>query len=229
MLRARDLATMIGLTIIATTTDEGQFRAAGGLVVLRRGEVMVVATDGHRISVANHAASGDVVGSAIIPISAMAMIRRMAGDDDASITMRSGHVVVASGRRTLIARQMDDTYPDHERFFVADAPISIRVDRDALLRAVRRVILVASDSAVMMDLQPGRIVMTSSSAGAGSARDVVSVPHDAAARVALNGMYLIDILAAVAEDHVTIDLRDASHQVVIRAPGVRYAMMPLRV
>src|SRR5260221_8667250 len=77
------LAAMIGKTIFAISTEESRFTLNGALLILKKGGVIMVATDGHRLSMVE--SSGELAGitgsyRALLPRKAMGELQKLATD-----------------------------------------------------------------------------------------------------------------------------------------------------
>src|SRR6202142_4255453 len=88
------LASMIAKTIFAISTEESRFTLNGALLVLRKGGLVMVATDGHRLAMVE--SSGELAGiegayRALLPRKAMSELQKLAGESDpAAIVKFSG-------------------------------------------------------------------------------------------------------------------------------------------
>src|SRR3984957_13962459 len=116
------LASMIGKTIFSISSEESRFTLNGALLVLRKGGLVMVATDGHRLAMVE--SSGDLPGvegayRALLPRKAMAEMQKLAGEaDPASILKFSGdenHLFFQLGERLLLSRKLTGNFPDYER------------------------------------------------------------------------------------------------------------------
>src|SRR5215471_14743158 len=77
------LGAMIGKTVFAISTEESRFTLNGALLVLRKGGLVMVATDGHRLAmVESEGELSGVTGSyrALLPRKAMLELQKLAGD-----------------------------------------------------------------------------------------------------------------------------------------------------
>ena len=91
-------------------------------MVLRKGGLAMVATDGHRLAMVE--STTDIPGisgayRALLPKKAMSEIQKLAGDSDpAAIVHFSGdenHLFFQLGDRLLLSRKLTGNFPDYER------------------------------------------------------------------------------------------------------------------
>ncbi len=141
------LASMIGKTIFSISTEESRFTLNGALLVLRKGGVVMVATDGHRLAMVRKApeisqASTQRI-SALLPRKAMQELQKLAGESDpAAIVKFSGdenHLFFQLGDRLLLSRKLTGNFPDFERVLPKDQPNSVTLEREEFRGAIERV------------------------------------------------------------------------------------------
>ncbi len=116
------LASMIGKTIFSISSEESRFTLNGALMVLRKGGLAMVATDGHRLAMVESTADlPGITGAyrALLPKKAMSELQKLAGDSDpAAIVHFSGdenHLFFQLGDRLLLSRKLTGNFPDYER------------------------------------------------------------------------------------------------------------------
>src|ERR1700726_2724410 len=85
------LGGMIAKTIFAISSEESRFTLNGALLVLKKGSMAMVATDGHRLAMVE--SSGDLPGitgayRALLPRKAMAELQKLASDADPASMVR---------------------------------------------------------------------------------------------------------------------------------------------
>src|SRR6516225_10175435 len=140
------LASMIGKTIFSISSEESRFTLNGALLVLRKGGMAMVATDGHRLAMVE--SSGEIAGipgayRALLPRKAMAELQKLAADSDpAAILHLSGddnHLFFQLGDRLLLSRKLTGNFPDYERVLPKEHGHSVVLERDELRSAIERV------------------------------------------------------------------------------------------
>src|SRR5499427_3948249 len=85
------LASMIGKTIFAISSEESRFTLNGALLVLKKGGIILVATDGHRLAMTESSVElPGITGSyrALLPRKAMGELQKLAGEVDAASQVR---------------------------------------------------------------------------------------------------------------------------------------------
>ena len=84
-------------------------------------------------------------------------------------------------------------------------------------------------------LDKGRVEVTSSSPEFGEAKETLPVDYnDGSMQICFNAQYVLDFLAAVTTDVVSLELKDEVSQAVMKPVGAEgydytYVIMPMRV
>ena len=89
--------------------------------------------------------------------------------------------------------------------------------------------------AVKIQIENGKVDVTSSSPELGEAKETLPVEYTGASmQICFNAQYVLDFLSAVSSDTVSLDLKDEVSQAVMKPVGVdgydyTYVIMPMRV
>ena len=235
---------MVSKTQFAITGEDTRYFLNGALFVLRPEEMTLVATDGHRLALVNMARNGGAEGAdetkAIFPKKTLGELARllMEGDaEDVSYERGENHLFFHVGQRLLISRMIDGQFPAYERVIPKGNDKHIEFERDRLTNAVKRVQILSNERsrAVKIQIDKGKVEITSSSPDVGEARETLTVDYSGASmQICFNAQYVIDFLSAVATDIVSLDLKDEVSQAVMKPVGAEgydytYVIMPMRV
>ena len=234
---------MVGKTQFAITGEDTRYFLNGALFVLRSGEMNLVATDGHRLALVSVSRDGqpksDDESKAILPKKTLGELGRLMAEGDGDIGYERGenHLFFTSGDRLLISRMIDGQFPAYERVIPKANDKHIEFERDRLTNAVKRVALMSNERsrAVKFQIDKGKVDVTSSSPDLGEARETLPVEYNGAPmQICFNAQYVLDFLAAVATDVVSLELKDEVSQAVMKPIGAEgydytYVIMPMRV
>ena len=235
---------MVAKTQFAITGEDTRFFLNGALFVLRPGEMSLVATDGHRlalVTVARNGSStkGDAENKAILPKKTMGELGRLLSEGEGDISYERGenHLFFDVGGRLLISRMIDGQFPAYERVIPKGNDKHIEFERDRLTNAVKRVALLSNERsrAVKIQIDKGKVDVTSSSPDLGEAKETLPVEYTGATmQICFNAQYVLDFLSAVTTDVVSLDLKDEVSQAVMKPVGAEgydytYVIMPMRV
>jgi len=234
---------MVAKTQFAITGEDTRYFLNGALFVLKPEEMSLVATDGHRlalVSVARNGGKRDAAESkAILPKKTLGELGRLLGEGDGDIGYERGenHLFFQVGERMLISRMIDGQFPAYERVIPKGNDKHIEFERDRLTNAVKRVALLSNERsrAVKIQIEKGKVDVTSSSPDLGEAKETLPVDYSGSAmQICFNAQYVLDFLAAVATDVVSLELKDEVSQAVMKPVGAEgydytYVIMPMRV
>jgi len=238
------LKEMVAKTQFAITGEDTRYFLNGALFVLRPESMSLVATDGHRLAlvtvVRNQKAPKDADEvRAILPKKTLGELGRLLqeGDDDIRYERGENHLFFDVGGRLLISRMIDGQFPAYERVIPKGNDKHIEFERDRLTNAVKRVALLSNERsrAVKIQIDNGRVDVTSSSPDLGEAKETLPVEYAGPSlQICFNAQYVLDFLSAVSTDVVSLDLKDEVSQAVMKPVGAEgydytYVIMPMRV
>jgi DNA polymerase-3 subunit beta len=234
---------MVAKTQFAITGEDTRYFLNGALFVLKPEEMSLVATDGHRLALVSVTRDGksknDAESKAILPKKTLGELGRLLGEGDGDIGYERGenHLFFQVGDRMLISRMIDGQFPAYERVIPKGNDKHIEFERDRLTSAVKRVALLSNERsrAVKIQIDKGKVDVTSSSPDLGEAKETLPVEYSGAPmQICFNAQYVLDFLAAVATDVVSLELKDEVSQAVMKPVGAEgydytYVIMPMRV
>ncbi len=228
---------MVGKIFFAISTQESRFQLCGALMELQDEALTLVATDGHRLALIESAVDGLTENEGVlVPRKALQELQRFEGDD-LDFRRSDHHLSFSVGRRQLICRILEGTFPDYERVISKDNPEHAIVDRQMLREVVQRVSLLTGDRvrAIRMELHPEQLVFSAANPDLGEAREELACEYDGGSmNLGVNPDYMVDFLSAVGTDNIRLEVKDENSQcVAYPVDGVdkRYVcvIMPIRL
>jgi len=244
MLERSAVKEMVAKTQFAITGEDTRYFLNGALFVLKPEEMSLVATDGHRLALVSVTRNGkgknDAAESkAILPKKTLGELGRLLSEGDGDIGYERGenHLFFQVGERMLISRMIDGQFPAYERVIPKGNDKHIEFERDRLTNAVKRVALLSNERsrAVKIQIDKGKVDVTWSSPDLGEAKETLPVEYSGSPmQICFNAQYVLDFLAAVATDVVSLELKDEVSQAVMKPVGAEgydytYVIMPMRV
>ncbi len=206
--------------------------------------IRVVSTDGHRLSFAS-AAIGDsdflltqTQKNVIIPKKGVVEILRLLEDNETeyiSLGVDQGVVIVKTDRTFLRVSLIDGEYPDYKRVIPAGRGKVIRINRDQLLHAVRRMCVVSSEryNGMIMTLSQKKVSLNSINNDVGEANDEIEVEYDGEERnIGYNVRYLADAVEVIDEESVDFEINEEMRPTILRGTGndtYFCIIMPLKI
>ncbi len=240
---------LIRKTLFAVGDNDARYILNGLLVTLTAVEkktmLRLVGTDGHRLAVAEQevteASAKDAPREikAIIPKKAALEMRRLLEEEDGEplIGFTKNLMIFRKSGLLLTSRLMEGTYPNYQQVVPKDKEVEKRVtvDRAELEGALRRVAVLSRDKthAVRVTFAPGRVSLFSSNPDFGEATEELQARYEGQTLVTgFNARYLLDVLAVVDGDGVTLQMEAPLSPCLIRdpeSPGFASVVMPVKV
>ncbi len=239
---AATLRGLIQRTGFAITAEDARYYLAGALLVLDKDAISMVATDGHRLAWAQTKTPLNITETSRILVPRKAinelarLIEEVGGEEAVSFQQGDGHLIFATGGRTLASKMVEAQFPAYEKVVGVTGDRKVSVGREALQSAIRRVSLLSSERgrAVRLSLEEGSLEVSASSPELGEARESLPVEYAGeGVQIGFNAQYLLEFLAVVGTEQVALEVRDAESQGLLRPVGedggeYRYVVMPMR-
>ncbi len=241
---AKLLAGLIGKTTFAISQEESRYTLNGALLVLKPASLTMVATDGHRLAIAetDHKFEGlSTETRVLIPKKAMNEVQRLASqsDDDGVVEFAQdeSHLFFQFGRRLLTCRKLTGQFPNYEAVLPRDVNKAVVIERGELQDALRRVSQLADQRshAVKFVLASEGLEISSSSPEYGEAKEAIDKEFKGdPIAIGFNAQYLLDFLAAAPDGPISFELKDEQSAGQLRPLGdensrYRYVVMPMRI
>jgi len=217
--QAAVLANMIERTMYAASVDETRYNLNGvHLEVLPdSGKIRMVATDGHRLALADRALAEDATGltsGVIIPRKGLAELKRLVDEDDADeidLAFEGNSGLARKGHVTLVMRLIEGEFPNYRQVIPKEVARQIVLSSDRLIHALRRAALLSSERsrAVKLELAEGQLVVSSNNPDLGDSREELDIDYAGEAiTVGFNARYLLDALTSLHSKEVRFGLQD---------------------
>ncbi len=234
---ARTLAEMIRKTMFAISQDETRYTYNGVYMETEDGKLRLVATDGHRLAMIERPCPGVRLGQGVIVHKkALGELVKLlqASEEEVSISLTQNHVIFRLEGVELSARLIDGEFPKYRQVIPERQGKPIHTDREALVRALRRVSLFTNETRmVKFVFHSGQLTLTTNGSDAGEAQEVLESDYAGEELViGFNSRYCLDVLNILDEPKVCFELKDSLSPGVITpegAEGYTYVVMPMRV
>ena len=217
----------------AASKDESRPILTGVLLTAEDQGLRLVATDSYRLAVCDLPGVDPGGWPEGAPAVTGAARGRAGPASEGEITLRLGE------RDAVRSRVAPRQHPPHRRrvpelppAHPVLVPQRVRVGRDALLDALRRVRVMAADATVRLTIEGDEVRLNTVNQDQGTADAVVEAQAEGTLTVAFNPQYLADGVEAASGDEVVLDTLDALKPAVVRPVGGEeylYLLMPVRV
>ncbi|MDO9585407.1 MAG: DNA polymerase III subunit beta [Syntrophales bacterium] len=240
------LDVLIVKTFFAIGTDETRRNLTGGLFELdaEGGPLLrMVGTDGHRMAISEVSVEGGgedflrLDKGVIIPRKGLAEIRKLVEENAGSVSLGiyGGMCVVMIPDVVLKVSLIDADFPDYRRVIPKDKGVSVKIDKDRILHALKRVNVVSGEAygGVIVNLKDNIMILKSNDFSIGEAIDEIDVSYNGdEMTVGYNIGYLLNAVDVVTEKDVVMEIGDEIKPTVVKGDGNNRYMsivMPLKI
>lgn len=243
-LSAAMLARLFESTHVSISADETRPHVNSLLVEIRRGTVLAVSTDGHRLTkmVATPDPALDMDATMLIPLAAIGDLRRMFGDaakgETVTLAQSGAHAFVTLGDARYMTKLVDAQFPPWEQVVPKGPTNAVRAPRAAFADAVNAIRLASSSKTggIKLTFGGGMARIECETAESGSGFDEVAVDYAGKpVTIGFNAQYILDALAEIDADEVLLGV-DGELDPMLITPGSEPAgesflavLMPMRI
>jgi DNA polymerase-3 subunit beta len=238
-----DLIRLVDKTRFAISTEETRYYLNGLYVhtVVDGGvqKLRAVATDGHRLALAEMAAPEGAAGApgVIVPRKTVGEARRLLEDagENLDLQVSPQKVRFEFAGAALTSKVIDGNFPDYSRVIPKDNNRVMMVDNKLFAQAVDRVATISAEKSrsVRMAIEPGRVVLTVRNMEAGQAVEELEVEYAGEAfELSFNARYLLDVTDQISAEQAEFRFGGPNDPALVLDPAdadVQYVLMPLRV
>ena len=241
----RRLVRQVG---IAAATDEVRPVFTGVFTELHENEIVMVATDTHRLAIGRGVWYGNGESTLLIPNRTLQEAARLAVNEDDQITIAVGknQVYFSYANLTFTSRVIVGQYPDYKQVLPADDLFQTTViaDRRQFGEVLERAALISREtgrgkgSAVRLEIAENRLEVAAEVPDEGMIHEDVAVTTSGdAMTVNFNARYLLDVLKVVDEERILLQLTGSSTPGVLfpdqgedkEETDYLYLLLPIRV
>jgi DNA polymerase-3 subunit beta len=246
----RVLKSLIDQVHFSMAVHDIRYYLNGILFVAEGKTLTLVATDGHRLALAQATLEAEIPKQEVIlPRKTVLELQRLLKDDksgkDAAkdsedgprIEMRfaGNQAKFSFGGMEFVTKLVEGKFPDYHRVIPKHHKNHVTLGRAPLLASLQRAAILTSEKfkGVRLNFEPGALRIASSNAEQEEAKEELEIDYGGdAIEIGFNVTYLIDVLANLGTEMVTVSLQDTSSSALITVaeqPGFKYVVMPMRI
>ncbi|MEK8051862.1 DNA polymerase III subunit beta [Ideonella sp. DXS22W] len=210
-----------------------------GILFVAEGKTLtLVATDGHRLGLAQAELETEIPKQEVIlPRKTVLELQRLLKDEDTPIEMRfaANQAKFAFSGLEFVTKLVEGKFPDYNRVIPKNHKNSVTLGRAPLLASLQRAAILTSEKfkGVRLNFDPGTLRIASSNAEQEEAKEELEIDYGGdAIEVGFNVTYLMDALGNIGADMVKVELQDGNSSALITVPeqpGFKYVVMPMRI
>jgi len=230
------LREMFRKTSYAASLDETRRVLNGVLLSFKDNKLTMVATDGRRLALVDHevAFPPEAETEMILPTKAVAeLLRILAEEGEVKIYVQKNLAVFEVGTTIMSSKLVDGVYPNYRQVIPGGCDERVILEREELLKAVRRVSIFATDksNAIRMTFSANQLMLYINSMGVGESSETIPVKYAGKEiSIVFNPEYVMDPLKNMDDDEVYFELNDGHSPALLRCgTPFLYVLMPLRI
>ena len=220
-------------------TQEQRYYLSGALLILSDNSMELVSTDGHRLAYTSKTIDKmkmDEEIRTIIAKKTLNEIRKFEGES-VEFDLDENNLFFKVENRALISRIIEGKFPNFEAVIPKDNPNILKVSKDEITSAIRRVSLFSTERSrgIKFNVGKNEISLFSSNPEIGEARDKVDADYKGEdVEIGFNSQYLLDFLSTVKAETIRFELKDTNSSVLMK-PEVEeeidyvYVLMPMKL
>ncbi len=220
-LEGEALARLVARTAYAASTDAARPQLSGVLVHGNEKQMILVATDGHRLARASRKGSytGLTKDGVIMPSRALAAVSRTAEEATSAVEVeiagtrnQAGFVAqVGDYRVEVVVRLLQGPYPNYEQVIPKSNPREVTLNRDELVEAVDIVASHADNVTrqVRFSLANGTLGISSATELGAGRHEIAAEYKGDAMEIGYNATYLLEMLRSLTSEKVVMRLGTA--------------------
>ena len=229
---------MVGQTIFAISDDETRYFMNG--VYMEKGEdrLVLVATDGRRLSYISNSPEGEVpeFDGIIIPPKVLNLVRKLAsGEGEIELAVADKTLFAGFDNQKVTSTLIDGQFPNYSRVIPDNQDYEVQVNRIELINALRRVSLLADHKSkrIFLSISGEKLTLKSDESEIGEAEESIECRYEGPdSNFALNHVYLSDPLKVIEEDEVSMKFTETNKAItMISVPESSYfhIVMPMQM
>ncbi len=232
------LRRVIDSAAFSMAQQDVRFYLNGMLFQLKPGLLRTVATDGHRLALAEaQVESVEAETQVIVPRKGVNELSRLLADynEDIQVVLGDRHIRIQINDLTFTSHLVDATFPDFERVIPKNTSRAVQADRELLRQSMQRVSILSNEKyrGVRFLLSPNTLKLVANNPEQEEAFEELSVAYNEDEfEIGFNVNYLLDVLNILNGTEVLIQLGDSNSSAVIvdpNAEGCLYVVMPMRL
>ncbi len=238
-LKQGELKRLIDQTAFAMAQQDVRYYLNGMLFEMGSDQLRMVATDGHRLAMAEAAVNigWDEKTQVIVPRKGVMELLRLLEEPDKDIKIELGvnHIRFTTDGMSFTSKLVDGRFPDYEHVVPKNGDKILIADRDALKQALVRASILTNEKfrSISVQVKPGSIVIHARNPEQEHAEEEVEVDYSGDEfEIGFNAAYVQDALAAMSEQQVQMIFTDPSSSCLLHGvanESSRYVVMPMRI
>ncbi|MFW5811573.1 MAG: DNA polymerase III subunit beta, partial [Alkalispirochaetaceae bacterium] len=232
-----DLIEMISQTVFAVSDDETRYFMNGVYLEQLEQSLVMVATDGRRLSYINKELKSTPPGfnGVIIPPKVLTLVRKLAsGEGPFSIAVTDKHVFFRFDNKRLSSALIEGQFPNYQRVIPESQEHELVIKKGELEEALKRVsLLVEKSKRIYLNLSQDYMELKSEETEIGIASEEIGCTYQGPeVTIALNYLYLVEPLRVIDSEQISFNFTEPNKAITIYSiPKEHYfhIVMPMQL
>ena len=235
----RELKRVLGLVQFAMAVQDIRYYLNGVLLSTDGDTLRVVATDGHRLSMAQYKLAEPVAKiDAILPRKTVLELIKLLdeSDDPINLTMHQNQVKFTFTGIEIVSKIVEGKFPDYTKVIPTGYTNHISLNRVEFQSALQRAAILSNDKirGVRLVFTKDSLSIICSNNEQEEAEESLPIPYNQEALdIAFNIAYLLDVLSHLSTETIQLSLGEANmSSALMTQPGsddFKYVVMPMRI
>lgn len=236
------LKGLINQVHFAMAVHDIRYYLNGILFVAEGKSLTLVATDGHRLALAQADLEVEIPKQEVIlPRKTVLELQRLLKDekdgDEGLIEMRfaGNQAKFSFSGMEFVTKLVEGKFPDYNRVIPKNHKNAVTLGRAPFLASLQRAAILTSEKfkGVRVNIEPGTLRIASSNAEQEEAKEELEIDYGGdTIEIGFNVTYLIDALSNMSVEMIKLELQDTNSSALITVPeqaGFKYVVMPMRI
>jgi DNA polymerase-3 subunit beta len=234
----KTLKHLINQVHFAMAVHDIRYYLNGILFVAEGKSLTLVATDGHRLALAQATLDVEIPKQEVIlPRKTVLELQRLLRDEDTAIELRfaGNQAKFSFSGMEFVSKLVEGKFPDYNRVIPKNHKNAVTLGRAPLLASLQRAAILTSEKfkGVRVNIEPGTLRIASSNAEQEEAKEELEIDYAGdTIEIGFNVTYLIDALTNMSQEMIKVELQDTNSSALITVPeqaGFKYVVMPMRI
>lgn len=236
------LRSLLEKTQFSMAQQDVRYFLNGLLLEMSPERIRCVATDGHRLALAetdHEQAIGETMSIIVPRKMVLELMRALDRDDETAVELAISNqqIELKLGQQRMVSKLIDGRFPDYERVIPKNNSKQVHVDRETLKQVLQRAAVLNTDrfAGAHYHLQPDRLTVEAINSDQESSREDIPVHYQGDdLKIAFNISYLLAILSHLEDMQVRMNFETPESSALIQPTAeetirTRYVLMPMKI
>lgn len=230
----------IARVVFAAASDSSRPALSGVLLDKDQDSVLLVATDGYRLSMQKNVfkTKEELKDPLVIPSRVVRETLSMNEESDdlgIFVSEKNNQILFSQGETILVGRLIEGEYPDYQKIIPTDFNTKTEINREELLNAIKICSVFARETAniIKITIEKNKIIVSANSPSVGE--DSVEIEAKTIGEeneIAFNAKYVLDLLSSLDKDDLIFEMTGPLNPGVFKIKednSFLHLIMPIRV